>query len=71
MNQFILQHFVIMMPGEKETQWAFQLSLQPGTPWEILEKAFEEYKAKFLEMKTEAIKADEERKAAAPTADNQ
>lgn len=60
MNQFILMHFTL----NKNNRF-FELSVQPGAPWEDVQAVLDDFKQHMNDLQQEAIK--EQEMQAAPT----
>lgn len=64
MNQLVMFHFVINL-NEKH----FQFLAQPGTNFDEIESALEEFKVKFAELKAAAIENEKAKAAEAQQAE--
>lgn len=53
MNQFILMHFTLA----KNNRF-FQLSIQPGAPWEDIQAVLDDFKQEMNDLQQQAIKKE-------------
>lgn len=65
MNQFILMHFTL----NKNNRF-FELSVQPGAPWEDVQAVLDDFKQHMNDLQQEAIKKEQEMQAAPTDATN-
>ncbi len=65
MDSYVLFHFAVARDFEVDGQKSkrvYQFAVQPGSPWEEIESAFEEFKAEFSKLKDESIAAEAAKK---------